>query len=240
MLRYARSLCVLCLSVLIACLMLTPALAMTATVQGGYLRMRNAPSPDATVLERYVTGTVVSVLGESGDWTFVQADDGNKGYMLSMYLALGDSGSTLSASGLSSGTAYITSANGRSVNLRAGASKKSVSLARYPVGTKVTILGASGAWKKVRINGTTGYIMNEFLSTAKVSPPSSSTPSSASARVRSDNGKPVNMRTSPSRKAQVIGSYDVGTRVSLLRKGTVWSYISVGGQVGYMQTQYLR
>ena len=73
-----------------------------------------------------------------------------------------------------------------------------------------------------------------------MTPPSSSTPSSASERVRSDNGKPVNMRTSPSRKAQVIGSYDVGTRVSLLRKGTVWSYISVGGQVGYMQTQYLR
>ena len=247
--RSVRSLVTFFLALVLMLSLTCSAMADTVTVKGGYLRMRNSPSTDAVVLERYPSGTVLSLLGNLGDWLFVQASDGNKGYMMSAYLTIG-AGSTVvstSTASTSSGTAYVTSSNGKSVNLRARPNKNAVSITRYPVGTQVTILGTDGSWKKVKVGNNTGYMMTQFLSTAKVAPPASSSSSSASsssstttAKVRSDNGKAVNMRSGPSKKNKVIGSYEVGTRATILKKGTVWSYISIGGQVGYMQTQYLR
>ncbi len=229
---------VLCLSIAVT------ALGESVTVKGGYLRMRNSPSTDAVILERYPTGTVLTVLGNLGEWMFVQAADGNKGYMLTAYLEKGAHSS--SAAVATSGTAYITSSNGKSVNLRSRASKSSVSITQLSVGTKVTVLSTTGNWRKIKVNGNTGYVMSQYLSTAKVSPPADSKTSSktssgtSTGKVRSSNGKPVNMRTGPGKKYPLIDTYDVGTRVTILKKGTVWSYISINGQVGYMQTQYIR
>ena len=57
-----------------------------AYVVGGWLRMRNAPSFDATTIASYKTGTAVSVLGASGSWYYCRAADGMTGYMYSAYL----------------------------------------------------------------------------------------------------------------------------------------------------------
>ncbi len=223
--------------VFLATFLISTASALTATVKGGYLRMRTSPSTSSVILNRYPSGTVLSVLDQEDDWVFVQASDGNRGYMLSSYLDIGTGTATTS---VSSGTAYVTSSNGKSVNLRARASKNAVSIERYPVGTKVTVTGIHGSWRKVSVNGKSGYMMAQYLSSAKVSPPSSSSPSSKSGRVRSDNGKPVHMRSGSSKNSPVIGTYDVGTRLTILSKGRVWSYISISGQVGYMKTEYIR
>ena len=158
--------------------------------------------------------------------------------MQTSYLAKGASSPVTS-----SGTAYVTSSNGKSVNMRSRASKNATVLTQLSVGTRVKIVGSSGSWKKVTVNSRTGYIMSQYLSTAKVSPPSSSSSSNSSAttgRVRSDNGKAVNMRSGPGKKYSVIGSYEVGTRVKILKSGSVWSYISINGQVGYMKSEYIR
>ena len=84
----------------------------TATVKGGWLRLRNAPSFDGAVLGSYYTGTVVTILGTAGSWYHVQTAKGLTGYMYGAYLTV--------KSTPSGGTAYVTSTNGLGVRLRAG------------------------------------------------------------------------------------------------------------------------
>ena len=50
------------------------------------------------------------------------------------------------------------------MNLRRSATKESVVLRRVPLGQQVTVLGdVDGVWWRVRYEGVTGYMMQEFL-----------------------------------------------------------------------------
>ena len=62
-------------------------------------------------------------------------------------------------------TAAVTTApSGSTVNLRRSPTKESVVLRRVPLGQQVAVLGdADGIWWRVRYEGTTGYMMREFL-----------------------------------------------------------------------------
>lgn len=61
--------------------------------------------------------------------------------------------------------AIVTAKSGKTVNLRAKPDKKSVIIARVPVGTLVqaTVCESTPEWRKVEANGKTGYMMAEFL-----------------------------------------------------------------------------
>ena len=114
----------LVLLMLVTLLPLPMAAAATyGTVTGGWLRLRTAPSYDATILKSYNTGTVVEILGTSGDWYNVKAPDNQAGYMLKAYVTLGGGGTGT--------TAYVTSSNGYGVRLRSGPSTSYRVLAVY-------------------------------------------------------------------------------------------------------------
>lgn len=62
----------------------------------------------------------------------------------------------------------------------------------------------------------------------------------ASARVVSDNGKPVRMRKAPGTDAETITKVAVGTMADVLEQAEGWATIRLSdGQRGYMMTQYL-
>lgn len=64
----------------------------------------------------------------------------------------------------SGNAATVTLASGSgSVNLRASASTSAQVLAQLPHGTVVTALRNDGAWCRVYVNGTYGYIMSSYL-----------------------------------------------------------------------------
>ena len=52
-----------------------------ATVVGGWLRLRAGASFDADTITSYYTGTVVEILGTSGEWYRVKTPDSRTGYM---------------------------------------------------------------------------------------------------------------------------------------------------------------
>ena len=59
--------------------------------------------------------------------------------------------------------------------------------------------------------------------------------------VTAANGKPVNLRKSPSTKSAVIDTVKVGTRVLVLSiVDPEWSKVEANGKTGYMMSQYLR
>ena len=60
-------------------------------------------------------------------------------------------------------TATVTAARGKTVNLRKSNSKSSAVLKRVPIGATVSVVSHGDAWTKVTYNGTTGYMMTEYL-----------------------------------------------------------------------------
>lgn len=58
---------------------------------------------------------------------------------------------------------FVWAENGKPVNLRKAASKDAALAERIPVGESVEIIGESGDWYHVRVNGATGWMMKAFV-----------------------------------------------------------------------------
>lgn len=210
----------------------------TATVKGGWLRLRDGASTDAETISAYYTGTTVTILGGSGSWYRVLTPDGKTGYMHSSYLTI--TGSITGGQLEENTAATVTSANGKSVRLRSGPSTQYSTIASYPVGTPLTVLTTGETWSRVRINGRTGYMMNDFIKAGSAgSTGNSSTASGYTAYVVSQNGKTVVLRSGPSKQNEALASYNVGQKVTVKSYGSTWCQVNINGLDGYMMTQFL-
>lgn len=206
----------------------------TATVKGGWLRLRAGASTFSQTISAYYTGTQVTILGGSGEWYYVSTPDGKTGYMHSDYLTITGS---ITGGQLDENTqAYVTSKNGLSVRLRTGPSTQYSTIASYPVGTPATILISGDTWCKVRIEGRTGYMMAEFLTTTQTGLPETE---GYTAYVTSANGLGVRMRSGAGKLYSTLATYQVGTQVTVLEWGKTWCKIRVNGLTGYMMTEFL-
>lgn len=227
-----------------AILPVSSALADTATVKGGWLVLRAAPSFSGTILASYPSGTVVTLNGQNGSWYAVTAPDGLSGYMLGDYLQIAGSGNSSSGLTLIDSTAYVTSKNGLNVRLRSGPGKGYSIIGSYVPGTKCTVLSPGNNWCRIQIGAVTGYMMTSFL-TGSASPAPAPAPQPQPVTdeyqvyVTSGNGKGVNLRSGPSKSYAAIGFYSVGTPAGMITRGATWSYIRVGNRYGYMMTQFL-
>ncbi|MBR4458595.1 MAG: SH3 domain-containing protein [Clostridia bacterium] len=131
-------------------------------------------------------------------------------------------------------TAYVI---GGWLRLRATPSFDSATIGSFYTGTAVTVLGVSGSWYNVRTpNNTTGYMYSAYLS---FNPPGTPSGDTGTAKVYASNGRNVNLRNGPGLSYQVIGTYSVGTTVTILSRGSGWHYIRAGKQTGYMMAKYL-
>ncbi len=226
---------ILTIALLLTALVLPAAQAAdyaTATVKGGWLRLRDGASTSAKTISAYYTGTTVTLLGGSGEWYYVLAPDGKTGYMHSNFLTV--TGSITGGQVEENTAATVTSANGKPVRLRSGPSKQYSIIASYAVGTRLTVLNTGDTWSKIRINGRVGYMMNEFINTN-----SSAVQGGYTAYVVSGNGKTVVLRSGPSKEYDVLASYKVGQKVTVRSYGSTWCRITVNGLDGYMMTEFL-
>lgn len=123
---------------------------------------------------------------------------------------------------------YATVTGGR-LNLRQTASLKAKVLGQYPTGTWITVLQSGDTWSKVTVGGKTGYMMSKYLSPA----------TSNTMIVSTNTGVGLNLRSGPSMDASIITSFQPGTAVTVIKKGSGWNYVSVNGLKGYMGSQYL-
>ncbi len=219
--------------------------SVTLVVTGGWLRLRDEANFNGDTIDSYYTGTKVTVLDTVGGWYYVRTPNGKAGYMCGKYLT--SSGTGTSGSTSTSVTAYVTSKNGQGVRLRTGPGTGYGVIDLYSVGTKATILSAGTYWHYISIGGQKGYMMAQYLTTK--APSSSTTPDTDTdtdtdvvdytAYVTSDNGKSVRLRKGPGTGYTAIGSYAVGTQVTVSKVTGSWSKISVAGVDGYMMSKYL-
>lgn len=202
-----------------------------ATVVGGWLRLRSSASFNASTINSYYTGTQVEILSTSGNWYRVKAPDGNTGYMYGDYLNVG--GYIPTPSGETNAT--VISSNGYGVRMRSGPGTSYRVVAKYAVGTRVHVLESGYSWSRISVGGRTGYMMSEFLRKDGYVPPVYD----GDATVWSANGYGVRLRSGPGTGYSKLGVYSVGTRVKVLERGAVWSYIQIGSRIGYMMNEFL-
>ena len=131
---------------------------------------------------------------------------------------------------------YVTSANGKGVNLRSGPSKTYSGIGFYSVGTEAWMVTRGSTWSYIRIGNRYGYMMTQFLTTTAPQP---APPAFGSAHVVSANGKNVNLRTGPSTGSPVITSFKVGTRLTIITRGNDWCFVQIGDYYGYMMKQFI-
>ena len=143
---------------------------------------------------------------------------------------------TAAALALASGTALAATADsalitGGRLNLRQTASLTAKVLGQYPSGTLVEINETGDEWCKVTVGGQTGYMMTKYLSRAT---------QNLVATVKTNTGIGLNLRESPNLSGAIITSVKNGDKVTVLQKSGSWCRVSVGGQEGFVATQYLQ
>ena len=92
-----------------------------------------------------------------------------------------------------------------------------------------------GGWNRV---GLWNRIAYDYAASPEPSP-GPEKPETLIATVRSENGKPVNLRRKPDKAAVLVDRFPVGTEAELLESGPLWSRVRIKGKTGWMMTEFL-
>ena len=211
---------------------------MYVTASAG-LNLRKGPSTSYAVIKTLSKGTEVTVVSSSNGWSKVNVG-GVSGYVSSDYLSstkpsTGSSSSNESTSNTTS-TMYTTDR----LNLRKGAGTSYSVITTLDKGVAVTVHSSSNGWSKVSVNGMSGYVSSNYLSSTKPSTGSSSsnesTSNSTSTMYTTDR---LNLRKGAGTSYSVITTLDKGIAVTVHSSSNGWSKVSVNGMTGYVSSSYL-
>lgn len=209
-----------------------------ATVNGGPLNVREAPSMRARVVTQLQTGTRVSVTEQDGAWTRISVGS-VFGYVVSSYLTLDGVTPPEPSPPINTPNANATvrTANGGSLNLRASGNSSSSILGSFANGSRIRVMTYGDSWCRVQAGDLYGYMSTRYL-VMDVSP--SPSPSGFRAVVNNPgSGQLLNLREQPSTNSRSLGQYGNGTSITVVGVGTEWHRVSIGGTVGYMMAKYV-
>ena len=225
-----------------------PAVSHTAYVvstNGAGVRVRKGAGTTYSVVGELGYGTKVQVDGTKGSWSHVSSDTVT-GYIMTRYLTVEKpdpyATATPKATEAISEKAYVTSGNGKSVNVRSAGKSGAKVIATVEVGTQVTVTQRGKSWSQVTGEFGTGYILNTYLSSTKpeITPVPDETPyPSFTAYVYSSNGKSVRMRQRASASARAVTALEVGTEVTVIGELGNWYKVKAGTKEGYMMKTYI-
>ena len=203
-----------------------------STGNSGRLHLREYTSQNARSLGLFANGTKVTVLNRTSTWAFVYVNN-MYGYMMLTYLSsthYTPVQPTVPPYGAV--TKYVNTGNSGRLHLREYASQNARSLGLFPNGTMVSAVDLGNGWSYVTVNGMVGYMMTCYLSATQPYIPS---PSPYIIKyVYSPTGSRVVLRSAMSQAASSLGSFASGTPVYVLFTSGSWSYVDVGGLLGYM------
>ena len=163
---------------------------------------------------------------------------GNTGYMASQYLTgSASSGNTGSTSGYPKTGVVANPGTNQVLLLREKASTEARVLGYYRNGVQVKLLGESGSFYKVSVDGKTGYMMKKFITVSS----STQTATPFEAKLLNPNGNSiVNFRTAPGLSTPIIRAYPVATQITVLEMGDVWCKVEIEGVVGYVSRYFFK
>ena len=124
---------------------------------GGGVNLRSSPAKGNNVIGFYDVGTKAGMITPGTAWSRIVIGD-KEGYMMTQFLSKdkpGPSGPT--------GDSYVISYNGKKINLRSGPGLQYNVVSSYASGTPLTVLNPGSDWSFIKIDGTYGYMMNQFI-----------------------------------------------------------------------------
>ena len=129
--------------------------------------------------------------------------------------------------------------NAHTLTVRSSASSKARIVDYLNKGAKVTIVSDGANWDKVSYGSKTGYVYDEYLnvSTRTVSSDSSTVVATKVVDVKSGR---LNIRSSASTSARIVGKASDGTKVNVLSYSGSWARVTVGSITGWVHTDYLK
>ncbi|UTR16198.1 N-acetylmuramoyl-L-alanine amidase [Salipaludibacillus sp. LMS25] len=206
-------------------------------VTASSLIIREEPSPGAASLGSYRQGDKVTIYESSGDWYKVKHSSG-WGYVHSAYI---NASMTKSAPG-EKASGKVTVNN---LHVRDSPSTEGQIISHLSRGTMIELGPFSNGWYQVSIGTTRGYIDSSYIevqsgssSKGESTPASSSNVSEqvGSGRVTATR---LNVRSSASTEAEIIGSLTRGTTVELLSESSGWYKVETENGNGYIHGSYV-
>ena len=199
-------------------------------VTGGGLNLRKEPSLSSSVLGQYPTGTWMTVLETTGDWSKVQVN-GKTGYVLSKYLTDSNVNNTLT----------VRTNTGIGLNLREEPSLQGTIITSYKPGTKVTVLQRGKSWSRVKVDSHEGFMATQYLSFSGQGGSGSSATGKVAVVNNPKDTQVLNLRQEASLDAKVLSYYRNGVKVTILEEGKTWHKVQVeDGRIGYMMAKFLK
>ena len=154
---------------LIASMMSVPAYAESAVVTGNGVNMRSGPGTNYRVIDSLPRGATVNVSDRSnGSWYAVDYN-GSSGFMSASYLSISEEDYSGVTTPSGEGNAYI---NAMYVRFRSGPGSDTSILGEYNRGKSVTVTGTSGGWTACIIDGQSGYVYSDYISSGSGYTPS--------------------------------------------------------------------
>lgn len=106
---------------------------------------------------------------------------------------------------------------------------------------QVNLIGSSGNWYKISYNGTQGWVSKDFVSTTgstSNSGSSKTTNKSNSSSTAFIKGTNVNIRSTPSRTARIVGTVS-NQKISVLSRSGDWCKVSTGKTTGWVLENFV-
>ncbi len=156
------------------------------------------------------------------------------------------------------------------VNVRKSASRSASSLGQVKKGTELEKLGKDGEWTKVDYNGTTGYIMSEYLEEVSKTTETADDEEEKPAEEAEENKKKttetaeentaeegtaanfkkgdqvmmsdaVNVRMEMDEHSKIVAVAYAGLKVDIIKVyANGWTEVGIDGKTGYMKTDLIR
>ncbi|WP_124728091.1 SH3 domain-containing protein [Staphylospora marina] len=199
---------------------------------------RTGPSTGSFVITQLRKGTVLPLIGTSGDWYQVLLSNGRKAFVHKPLA------STNTGSAPNTGSPSFSSASGQVVisvnraNVRQQPSLSSKVLYVANKGTKFTLTGDSKEWFRVRLsNGSTAYLHHSVAQKAG-SGNSSFTPASGKVAISVNR---ANVRQQPSLSSKVLYVATKGTTFTLTGDSKEWFRVRLSnGSTAYLHHSVAR
>ncbi len=147
------------------------------------------------------------------------------------------------------------SADSDVVNIRSGPGTDADIVGTLAAGGKVTVTGETSGWYQVSVNGVTGYIRKDFLTSTQTTTPSttsaanSTSDSASAAEIASASNYSsastlyttdgVNVRANPGTGSGVLATLGAGSAVTVIGETDNWYIVSTGSGKGYIAKSYL-
>ncbi len=125
--------------------------------------------------------------------------------------------------------------NCKSVYLKSEANTSSKNLGLLIRGNKVEVLSQSGNWSKVKVDGVTGYVESQYLS-SKAPAPEHQESKEVYEYV---NCKSVYLKSEAAETSSNLKILVNGNKVEVLSQSGKWTKVKVDGVTGYVESQYL-